>query len=369
MVILDENNKVSEYLKSLELDCSGITRIDLSTFEMAQGFEGEIIIVEDSCFLQMSALLKAKLADLEAVLIFSSTGVPIVSYGPNIISVFNKEMPKELLENQIRYLEKQIQVKAILKSQMINLNGELNELIGSVGIQLKRVKKLYEKKAPKRLENFKGLSVISKYAAGENGGGEFFDLYSTDSKLLLMMSSCSSFLASSSLLQYFSELKATEKVNDKILLGFIKKISNELEVINKSRKKKATIDLFLGIIDFADLKMDGYKFGEFQILSNSLENEITVQNRDFTKPEKSKFTLQLERSQRILLNSSGFMKNWSLTNVDFLIEELFLNNKNRALDILDELYFNLKKKSMNGFLAHDASSVMLEVDENVMVQI
>ena len=142
MVILDENNKVSEYLKSLELDCSGITRIDLSTFEMAQGFEGEIIIVEDSCFLQMSALLKAKLADLEAVLIFSSTGVPIVSYGPNIISVFNKEMPKELLENQIRYLEKQIQVKAILKSQMINLNGELNELIGSVGIQLKRVKKL-----------------------------------------------------------------------------------------------------------------------------------------------------------------------------------------------------------------------------------
>jgi hypothetical protein len=52
-----------------------------------------------------------------------------------------------------------------------------------------------------------------------------------------------------------------------------------------------------------------------------------------------------------------------------MIEELVSNKKIKALDVLDEVYFQLRKESSTGFLSHDASSLILEVQSNVMLQV
>ena len=53
----------------------------------------------------------------------------------------------------------------------------------------------------------------------------------------------------------------------------------------------------------------------------------------------------------------------------FMIEELVINQNIKGLDVLDEIFFQIKKESINGFLPVDASSILVEVQKNAMVQI
>ena len=369
MIVLDNNAQVTEWLKERKIDCSGITRIDVATFELAKGFETELLIVEDVVYLQMNDIVKDKLNDSEAVLLFRSQSTPIGQYISNIVGEISVETPIAVLENQIQFFEGKIRESGILKSQMISLNHELIETMGDVDLQLKRVKKEYEAKTPKRLEEFKGVVAMSKYAAGEDIGGEFFDLFSFDNKAFVLMSSCSSYLASSSLLQFFSEMKSHQKISKELELEFLAKTHAEVKKINENKKKPVKVEILTGVFDMASLSFCGHKFGDFQFISSRLDQKIDIENMNLANPEKSYFEVSLERGERILLNSPGFQKNWNVAKPEFLMEELIIDPKVKPLDLLDEIYFTLKKKTLNGFLTFDASSIIVEVKQNVMVQI
>jgi hypothetical protein len=238
-----------------------------------------------------------------------------------------------------------------------------------VGTQLLRVKKVYEQKAPKRLENFKGFTVYSKYAAGEDMGGEFFDIFAKENKIFMLMSASSSYIASSSILEYFSDLKAQPAISTNNEINFINRVRTELEQINENKKVPVEAQMITCILDINTLNIEGHIFGNFQVMSSNLKREIARNNPLNGNIENSKFELQLERGERILLNSPGFTNNWDMSNPKFMIEELVSNKKIKALDVLDEVYFQLRKESSTGFLSHDASSLILEVQSNVMLQV
>ena len=91
-------------------------------------------------------------------------------------------------------------------SDLIRLNDELNSVVTEVQQELHRVKKIHEHLVPKRVQNFKGVKIESKYAVGERSGGEFFDLVHNSGQVTFVLSSSSSYVATSFVLKAFSEL-------------------------------------------------------------------------------------------------------------------------------------------------------------------
>jgi hypothetical protein len=367
LIIIDENNEVSEWFTQLELDGVGSTRVDIQTFEVANGLETELILIQDTVYNQLSPILSDKMSQTSAVILFMSIGQHTERFASNVVGEISIATSKQLVKNFIFYLEDQIKSQTILKSQLMTLNNELMETMEGISLNLERVKRTYERITPKRLESFKGMTVYSKYAAGEDMGGEFFDLFSDEGKVFIFMSSTSSYLASSSIIQFFSELKSVGVINLSTELGFIKKIKNDLQILNQEREKPVKAELLTGILDMKTMKLSGHLLGGFEVMSSSLQRRVDVNSSLLEgSPEKSFFEIQLVRGERVLFNSPGFIHNWDSQSPEFLIEELLSNPKIKVLNILDEIYFQLKKESENGFLTHDASSIIMEVQENVV---
>ena len=78
------------------------------------------------------------------------------------------------------------------------------------------------------------------------------------------MSSTSSYLASSSILQMFSHLKSSEEISEQIELNLIEDIKQEVIELNKSKKKEISIHLFTAIIDLSKHSVSGHLFGDFK---------------------------------------------------------------------------------------------------------
>ncbi len=369
MIVIDNENIVSNWLTALDIDDVGFAKIDIVTFELAQGFETELVLIQDTVYHQLSKILQDKMNQVAGILVFNSTGSPLQYYLEKVVGVIDQNTPVALVRNQILFLEDHFKSNTVLKSQLMTLNGELMETIGGVETQLLRVKKVYEQTAPKRLENFKGFTVYSKYAAGEDMGGEFFDLFAKEGKIFLLMSATSSFLASSSILQFFAELKGETEINQAMEKNFISTIKGELEKINMNKKKPVETQLLTCIIDMNTLKVEGHVFGSFQVVSSNEDHHVDANTHLDGEFENAYFELQLERGERILFNSPGFSNNWDPSKSDHSVSELVNNTEIKALDVLDEIYFQLKKESKNGFLSHDASSIIMEVQQNVMVQV
>ncbi len=369
MIVIEENNLVSKWLKQVDLNEIGHARIDLATFELAQGFETELVLIQDTVYHQLTTILKDKLNNVAGVLVFNSTESPLQFYLDKVVGVLSPSTSADLVRNQITFLEELLKGHAVLKSQLITLNRELMETIGGVETQLLRVKKVYEHNTPKRLETFKGFSIYSKYAAGQDMGGEFFDVFSKEGKVFILMSASSSFLASSSIIEYFSELKNETEIDKDLEQRFINNIKLELLKINQNKKKPVEVQLLTCIMDMNTMKLEGHAFGEFYLVSSNDSHQINTNTQLDGEIQNAAFTIKLERGERILLNSPGFIKNWDTAKIQINLNELIQKEGIKPLDVLDEIYFQLKKESRDGFLPHDASSIIMEVQQNVMVKV
>lgn len=371
MIIIDSQQELANFLTSLSFDSLGVVKLDRDTFELSQSVIDELTLVHEDVLLNASAKILAKLDELTMFILFSSGTKKINTYLPNMVDIITTETSKELFNNKVQILTELIKERQVLKSQLISINKELSETMGNVEVELLRIKKVYEQKTPRRFNNIKGIQAFSKYAAGENVGGEFFDIHMNQNKAFVIMSSTSSYLASSSILQMFSQLKSSEEISDQVELNLIEDIKGEVEELNKSKKKEISIHLFTAIIDLSKHTVTGHLYGDFKILSSNSNNSYATKGPQLltSTHEDGRFERELKRGERLLLCSPGFNFNWQKLNPEFLVEELMIKKSIKPLDILDEIFYQLKKDSTSGFLSFDASAIMLEVQQNAMVQV
>ncbi len=370
MIVIDENGSLNNLLEKLEAEIDfGHMKLDLATFELSNGLNEELVIIDLNVYNQLSKILKDKLNSCAGVILYNPDGVKPLVLLENVFGVFNGKNDLDVFLNQIHFFERQFKLNSILKSQLITINKELAELSTGVESQIVRVKKAYEQNIPKRLEKFQGVQILSKYSAGENLGGEFFDMFSVENKVFLLMSSVSSYLASSSVLEYFADTKTQGVISRDAEKELIEKITSEVERMNGDRKNKIELNISTFIIDLGTLEVSGHSWGEFQVLSSNPEHNKFFHNNEYTDFESSAFEFKLDRGERFIINSPGFIRNWSQTNSNMLIEELLVSSKMKSLEVLDEAFFNIKKNSADGFLPYDASAVLVEVQENVILKV
>ena len=371
MIIIDSSEEISKFLNRGKECQLPIVRLDCTTYELANGLEGDLLIVHSEFLKSGNDLLFKKLSTQKMLVIFNANSLGLESYLPNTVLDFSEEDDSEKVCVNLERLEAGLKESMVLKSQLLTMNKELSEVLGNVETELLRVKRAYEVGAPKRFQDLKNIKLLSKYAAGESVGGEFFDILKEGNKVFFLMSETSSYLASSSILQIFQEFKDDSVISEDSELKLLKEIQKEVTEINSNKNKPLKIAVFSGILDLTNHKFCGHMFGKFQLLSSDQKRSFSGNKLDLLKDDFSsaKYERVFERGERVLFLSPGFLKCWEDVAPEFIIETLMNNSKIKMLDILDEIFFQLKKDVQTGFLPHDASAIMLEVQKNVMLKV
>lgn len=258
-------------------------------------------------------------------------------------------------------------------SELSSIASKLNGLVGFSLSELQRVKKLHERFVPIREYSAKGLRVLSKYGAGENSGGDFFDVILSDNELIVLLTSTSSYVASSIVISHFELFKNVKNSTDGKLEEFVFNLAKEVKKsgIVAGPDLSPPLEIFIMKMNLKSMKATGFVFGGFELITNkilySAGNNFPV-DKSFKKD--AFFNFQFERGEKILVLSPGVRKNSSgiidrVEMIDFFKEQF----KATPESLLNELMFQLKNICKSQFFKFDASAVYLEVDTNVIIQI
>ena len=253
-------------------------------------------------------------------------------------------------------------------TEIKEMSLKLNALVTQNLLELHRLKRLHEKLVPLRSEKLKGVSIYSKFAAGESSGGEFFDTVCFDKDVLILMASSKSYVASSAILGHFEDLRNSKAFDDQSFEKFITSLSYELKKFQNNE-----VELTLITLDIHSMQVSGYNFGGGTIWKNNIAlnkpNELEL-NPTFV--EKAKIDFKMSRGEQILIRSAGYAKNLESTPLekDEKWVEFLRSLENKSIyEKMSELFFKLKKDMTKDFLKTDASVIIIEVDKNAILQV
>jgi len=368
MIIIDKEQEIQAYFEKIDSFEIPLVRLDSASFELAQGIQDELILIHIDQYQDFSISLKAKLNEQKGVILFFKDEDLILE---NLVYSFNKDSSLASVYSHLFHIQSLYRENIVLKSQLLSLNREMSGLIGSVETELLRVKKFYEHNAPKRYKDIKGLKLLSKYAAGESIGGEFFDIFEKQNKIFLLMSDTSSYLASSSILSLFTAFKMENEITLESNKRLVEDIKAEMQEISQNKKKELEVSVLSVSIDLNSYEVEGFIFGDFKGISSLKLDKFSGMKKNLihAQVDEGKVADHLTRGERLIFLSPGLNRSWSQLKPDFMIEELLNKSNVKQIDILDEIFFQLKKNRKSGFLPHDASAIMMEVQKNVIIQV
>ncbi len=363
MIILDDG-KLYNWFRELNFGDIGLTKLDLVTFGLANGLESQLILMTTNDYNKASKEQKNKIENSQAIILFSDhANQAPASYHHNIVALISRETDKNFIRNIIIKWETNLRDQEVLKSQLMTLSQEVGQVMKGLGREVKRVKKFYQLKMPKRFQDIKGVKIASKYGSGDSMGGEFLDSFFNGNLGVIFMSSTSSFLASSSFIELFSRFKADSKVSMDEICVFLDEVKSEYKKLNNN---KVRADIFIAKVDVTDFTVQGYAFGNFSVISHDGTKKLSIANNISDLNETAFFNLKLSAGARFIISSPGFSHNWQNTSPEVLIEKLIDDKKLKSLDVLDEVFFNLRKCYVDKEMPSDATCFLLEVNENVI---
>ena len=258
----------------------------------------------------------------------------------------------------------------LIETQSANLGERFLSLEKGLNDSLKSVQKISKKIIPIRKEKIKGITISSKYIAGLDSGGEFFDLNKGENQLTIFLSSVNSYSLSTFFLGFYESVKKLGVVNRDSLTKLFGSIENELNGLLVTPDLRAEITVL--VVDLVTYKLWGINFGQVVLKSNMNGHIVGNNNRPSCDNLKnSEISLQLKRGEKILIISPGYLK---------CSEDVFEKNKLLSYienlegkdnnEILSELFFQVKKNNLSSdFLKCDSSILCLEVDPNAIMQV
>lgn len=271
-----------------------------------------------------------------------------------IIGEYSLPMPQlswTILSNQMQFFWTLLEDQRKLQKHMAQFSIELDQVLQNAEEEMIRAKRIHEIFVPRRKDEIKGISFFHKYAAGEGGGGEFYDLVQTSSKVYQILVSSQSYLISSAILGILGQ----EREKDFNPSQFLNLALQEVETINSAKKKKANVDLVVLELDLGTLKMSSYSNSKAELYSQ-IKGVMEIAQGG---------TYQLEKGEKVIVFSSGFIFNWSEGHPkEGLKDFVKAQSKLSQNELMSELFFRLKEGKEGTFLKKDATVVMMEVNRH-----
>ncbi len=286
---------------------------------------------------------------------------------PKIIGDYALPMPQlqwTLLTNQLQFLWNLLDEQKKLQNHIVKFSQDLDVTLQSAENEMLKAKKLHDLLIPKRNDEIKGVTFLNKYAVGDGGGGEFYDLLQFGQKVYQIFISSQSYLISSSLVGILNQ----HKQKDFSPLAFIQDAQNEVQVINSSKKKKSEVEVVVLELDTSVLLLKAYGWGKMKLFCLQ-KGEIDL-GLPRTQGADSNILHQLEKGEKIILLSSGFVFNWYEGKINKDLYSFLKNHQQLALnDLMNEMFLQLSLVKDSEFLTKDASVVMMEVNRHAIHKI
>jgi hypothetical protein len=273
-----------------------------------------------------------------------------------ILGEFSLPMPDlqwTMLSNQLQFFWTIMEEQKNLQKHMTKFSAELDQVLQTAEWEMSKAKKIHEVLIPKRSDEIKGVTFLNKYAAGDGGGGEFYDLFQSGHTVFQILVSSQSYLISSSLMGLLN----LHKKKDFLAQAFIADSKNEIATINGAKKNKSDVDVMV-------LEMD--------------MNHLTLKIHGSHRPElhsqtKGKLPLDrehhLERGEKIIVFSPGFLFNWKECEFKEDVSKFLSGHQTMSQqELLMELFFKISHEKKD-FLKRDATVVMMEVNRHGMHQV
>jgi len=269
-----------------------------------------------------------------------------------------------LARHQCLYFWRHHQERLRIKTQMVRFSQEMDDLIKSTQQDMLRAKKIHEDVVPRRMEEIKGVGLYTKYAVGEGAGSEYFDVIRAPHHTHLVFLHTNSYLASSCLMGLLNK----QKDNAVDPAVFMQEAAMEVRALNAHKKKPVRVQLLWLQQDNGSLVTRGWCFGPYEvhILGRATPAMPALENFQLDQVEAARFELRLERGDRVVVMSPGFISNWDAGQA--APRPAFLGTQSHlpAPELLMELFFQLRQGSSGDFLAKDATAVMMEVNRHAI---
>jgi hypothetical protein len=268
-----------------------------------------------------------------------------------IIGEYSLPMPQlswTILSNQLQFFWNLLEDQKNLQKHLAQFSQELDHVLQNAEVEMVKAKKIQETLVPRRNEDIKGVSFINKYAAGEGGGGEFYDLHQTASKVYQLFVTSESYLISSAILG----LLGHHRDKDFNPTSFLLEAQKEIDTINNSKKKKSKVELQILELDLGTLMLKACTPLKIEFYSQ-LNGKLSL------TPDEP---YQIGKGEKLIVFSSGFLFNWSVGHPDRDLDS-FLKDKSHlpSSELMTELFFQLKEGKESQFLKKDATVAMMEV--------
>lgn len=179
-----------------------------------------------------------------------------------------------ILSNQLQFFWGLIEDQKKLQKHMAQFSLELDQVLQNAEVEMVKAKRIHETLIPRRNEEIKGIFFSNKYAAGEVGGGEFYDLHQTPSKVFQVLVASQSYLISSAILGILGQ----HREKDFNPANFLSDALNEIETINGAKKKKSQVDLLVLELDLVNLTIKMHSESKAELYSQ-LKGKLDLKKR------------------------------------------------------------------------------------------
>jgi hypothetical protein len=370
MVILDERKFLSKELENQGFSIfdfyDGHQILDLKTFcQLPVSRKAEVLLVDTQTILEHPEKQQEFFSMMNTYLgvIFfhehqnqkaQSWVQDQAAFLKKIIGEYALPMPQlqwTMLSNQLQFLWTILEEQKALQLHLVKFSQELDQALQSAESEMLKAKKVHEVLIPKRSDEIKGVSFLNKYAAGEGGGGEFYDLIQSGSKVYQVLISSQSYLISSSLIGILNQ----HKQKDFSPASFLKDAQSEVDTINGSKKKKAEVDLSVLELDTSHLTLKLHGQGKAEYYSQH-KGKVDLEAQE---------QIPLAKGEKIIVFSPGFVFNWREGRIK---QDLYSFVKDHhqlsQTELVMELFLQLKTAQETNFLSKDATVVMMEVNRH-----
>lgn len=376
MVLLDERNFLSKLLEDQGFNIfdfyEGHETLSMKTIsELPLGRRADVLLVDTQTVLNHPDLqekFKVVLNTFLGVIFIHEQNNKVAqswvedqaAFLTKIIGEYAVPMPQlnwTMLSNQLQFLWTMLDEQKKLQKHIVKFSQELDNALQSAETEMMKAKNIHEILIPKRAEEIKGVNFINKYAAGDGGGGEFYDLHQTGNKVFQILISSQSYLISSSLIGILN----IHKQKDFSPTAFIEDAKNEIQAINGSKKKKSEVDVVVLELDTNQLNLKSYGWGKAEFFSQK-NGKIDL------APGSSPY--QLNKGEKVIVFSPGFLFNWKEGKIKHELYTFIKNHHQLGQnDLMMELFLQLSVVKDNDFLTKDATVTMMEVNRHGMHQI
>ncbi|MFA6236778.1 MAG: hypothetical protein WC635_05570 [Bacteriovorax sp.] len=235
------------------------------------------------------------------------------------------------------------------------LANDLDRIYEFTQSQLTKIKDLHDRFVKIRTDKLKGITLSSKFMAGEKSGGEFFDVIQSENELLFIQAGSDSYLLSSMILSEIEILKEKSNAPDlNVAAEKFQKVINHHANENKAELTYCIMNLNLKNLQasFA-LRGQGYIFFQNELIS-------------FNEPMK----LKLKPRERLVVISQGAMENLKLLNPKLMPKKFFMDNSDKETrELITEFFFEISRNKAGNFLIYDALLAVVEIEENILYQL